>query len=83
MGWMILDNMLNLLTILILVRVVMSFVVDPHSRNPLVELVRSVTDVILRPLQSVLPSAGPFDFSPMVAILLIQLVRNLLQGAMY
>jgi YggT family protein len=81
-GWRVLLFMLQVLQILILVRVVLSWVA-PHSRNPFVEFVRQVTDPILRPIQSILPSTGPFDFSALVALLIIWFLQNLIAGAMY
>ncbi|HEX2201919.1 MAG TPA: YggT family protein [Longimicrobium sp.] len=82
-GWQVLLMMLDLLTILILVRVVLSWIVSPVSRNPLVEMVRQVTDVILRPIQSVMPNLGPIDISPMVAILALSLLKTLIASAAY
>lgn len=81
-GWQVLVTMLDLLSILILVRVVLSWIVSPVSRNPLVETIRQVTDVILRPIQSVMPNLGPIDISPIVALLLIRLVQGLIVSAM-
>ena len=81
-GWQVLVTMLDLLSILILVRVVLSWVVSPVSRNPLVETIRQVTDVILRPIQSVMPNLGPIDISPIVALLLIRLVQSLIVSSM-
>ena len=81
-GWRVLLFMLQVLQILILVRVVLSWVA-PYSRSPFVEFVRQVTDPILRPIQSILPSTGPVDLSPLVALLAIWLLQNLIAGAMY
>ena len=74
--------LLSLLQILIIGRVILSWVA-PGSRSPLAEFVRSVTDPILRPIQAILPSTGPVDISPMVALLLIWLLQNLIAGASY
>ncbi len=82
-GWNVILTLLQILQVLILVRVVMSWVVSPASRNPLVEFVRSVTDPILRPIQSVLPSTGPVDLSPMVALLLIYVLQGFIAGMAY
>jgi YggT family protein len=82
-GWSVILTLLRILQFLIFVRVVMSWVVSPASRNPLVEFVRAVTDPILRPIQSVLPNMGPIDLSPMVAIFLIYLLRGFLLGMVY
>ena len=80
---LVLSYVLRILELLIFARILMSFVVSPESRNPLVEMVRSVTDPILRPIQAVLPTAGPFDFSPMVALILLRLAGSFLVSAAY
>lgn len=72
--------LLQILQVLILVRVVMSWVA-PTSRNPLVEFVATVTDPILKPIQALLPRTGPVDFSPMIALFLIYLLQNLLYSS--
>ncbi len=82
-GWSVILTLLQILQMLILVRVVMSWVVSPASRNPLVEFVRAVTDPILRPIQSVLPNTGPIDLSPMVALFLIFFLQSFLRGMAY
>ena len=80
-GWQVLVYMLQLLQILILVRVVLSWVASPVSRHPFVEFVRTVTDPILRPIQSVMPSMGPIDLSPLVALFLISILQNVISSA--
>lgn len=82
-GWNVILILLQILQVLILVRVVMSWVVSPASRNPLVEFVRTVTDPILRPIQAVLPNTGPLDLSPMVALFLIFFLQSFVSGLAY
>jgi YggT family protein len=82
-GWNVILTLLQILQLLIFVRVVMSWVVSPASRNPLVEFVRAVTDPILRPIQSVLPNTGPLDLSPMVALFLLYFLQNIVRGMVY
>ncbi len=82
-AWQILIYSLRIFEILIIVRIVMSFVVSPGSRNPFVEMVTSATDPILLPIRSVLPDTGMFDLSPMVAILLLQVLERVLISVAY
>lgn len=78
MGWMLLYELLQVLQWLIIVRAVMSWFVDPYSRNPVVVLIRNVTDAILRPISSVLPRTAGVDLSPIVAIFAIYLLQELI-----
>lgn len=70
------DFVLMLYIGLILVRVFLSFVSVERS-NPIVPLVYQLTAPLLKPLQRVLPALGSLDFSPMVAMLAILLLRAL------
>ena len=54
----------------------------PNSRNnPIVQILYQITDPILIPLSRVIPRAGMFDFSPMVAVLVLFFVSSLLAKA--
>ncbi len=49
----------------------------PAARNnPIVQILYQITDPILIPLSRVIPRAGVFDFSPMVAVLVLLLVGS-------
>ncbi len=74
----IIDNSVNLLQMLIIIRVVLSWI--PHDRyNQLIQLLYQLTDIILKPIREILPlkSAG-VDFSPIVAFFLLGLVKKFL-----
>lgn len=76
----VLYTFLGLLELLIFARVILSWVASPVSSNPAVQFVRQVTDPMLEPIRSILPRMGMFDFSPMVAILVLQLLRGVVGG---
>jgi YggT family protein len=77
----VLYQFLSLVELLIVARVVLSWVASPASRNPAVQLIRSATDPILLPIRSILPRTGMFDLSPMVALFAIYLLQGLIAGA--
>ncbi len=68
------------LILAIFVRVFLSWV--PTLRLPfgLGDLAWSVSEPILAPIRRVIPIAAGIDFSPLVALILIQFVANLLLG---
>jgi len=68
----------DVLTIIILLRVVVSWY-SPRSTNMLVIILHRVTEPILAPLRRIIPRLGMFDFTPLVAIILIQVIYYLLQ----
>ena len=67
----------DVLIIAILLRVILSWVF-PRSTNVLVKILYRVTEPILAPLRRIIPRVGRFDFTPLVAIILIQLIYYLL-----
>lgn len=68
---------LSLLTYAIIARAILSWI-RPDPRNVFVQIIAKITDPVLRPLERVIPPLGGIDITPLVAILLIQLVRGLL-----
>lgn len=69
----------SLFYFLILARILISWVrVDPY--NPLVNLIFRLTEPILAPIRNMLPAVGMFDFSPLVAILLMEVITRVLSA---
>lgn len=61
----------------LLARVLLSFVqIDPY--HPAVQFLYQITEPVLQPLRQVLPPAGGLDFSPFVAMLLVQLLTSVI-----
>ena len=84
MGFQLLSNFLSILsTVLyfaILARVLTSWIqVGPSSPFfSVIRLIYAITEPILGPIRKVLPRTGMFDFSPVVALLLMHFLRVIL-----
>jgi len=63
----------------ILARVLVSwFNVSPGSPFfPVIRLIYAITEPIMGPIRKVLPRTGMFDFSPVVALILLHFIRVL------
>jgi YggT family protein len=61
----------------ILGRVLISWI-DPLGNMRVTQILREITEPILAPIRSVLPTIGMIDLSPLVAILLLQLLQQLI-----
>lgn len=72
---------LELLKWLIIARALLTWFVPPHSRHPVVQGIRRITDPIMRPFENLLPQMGGIDASPLVAFLAIHLLQMLLLRA--
>lgn len=67
---------LNVFLISILIQVILSWI-TPGAYNPMVSLLYSLNEPLLRPARRMLPNTGGIDFSPLVVLLLIQLTKML------
>lgn len=70
---------LSIFSLLLLARALLSYFPQLDYSNPLVRIVIDVTEPVLRPIRRALPQQGPIDWSPMVAILAIWLIRTILR----
>jgi YggT family protein len=57
-------------------RVIWSWI-DPTFRGPLGRFVFEATEPILAPIRRFLPQGGTFDFSPIVAFILLTIVAGI------
>ncbi len=71
-------NMLfNILMLLIIARVLLSFFPD-YRYQPIGEFIYNVTDPIITPFQRLNLQIGMFDLSPVVALLVLNLLQYIL-----
>ena len=71
----------NVLYVALIGRVIISWI-NLGADHPIVAVIYQITEPVLAPIRRVLPSMGMFDFSPMVAILLIALIRSVFTRAL-
>ncbi len=64
----------------ILGRVLISWI-DPQGNMRITQILGEITEPILAPIRKVLPTMGMLDLSPLVAMLLIQVLHSLVMGA--
>ena len=64
------------LQILLIIRVLMSWL-QPHPSGALGRFLMDVTDPILKPFQRILPPMAGIDFSPILALVTIQILASL------
>lgn len=61
----------------IVIQAILSWV-NPGTYNPAVSLLHSLTEPVLRPARRVIPPIGGMDLSPLVAILVLEVLRRLI-----
>jgi YggT family protein len=70
----------QVLSLAILGRVLLSWV-DPFGNMRITQIIRDLTEPLLAPIRSLMPNMPMFDFSPIIAMLLLQALSRLLIGA--
>ena len=65
---------------LLIIEVVFSWI-NPHA--PLAPFVHALNDPLLRPIRRVMPPVGGIDFSVLVALILLQIVKYLLSQILF
>lgn len=64
--------------LVLLARVLLSWFPNVDRSNPVIQLVYSITEPVLRPIRELLPQTGMMDLSPLIVFLIIQVVMRLL-----
>lgn len=67
---------LNFYFFVILIQIILSWVA-PHNHSPVVGLLYQLSEPLMGPARRILPAMGGIDFSPMLVIMGIQLVKIL------
>jgi YggT family protein len=74
--------LLNVFLFAILIQVILSWI-NPGTHNPAISLVYSLTEPVLRPCRRLLPPVSGIDFSPIIALIGIQLAKMLVLPPLY
>ncbi len=75
------DVFFTLLNLAILARVLLSWIrVSPY--HPAVGFLYRITEPILAPLRRIIPPLGMMDISPVIALILLQIIQQILVAIM-
>lgn len=75
----VLVTLIDVYSIVVLFAVLLSWL-HLSEDNPLVRVVTRLTEPVLAPIRRVLPDLGGLDFSPMLLLLGLRLLRSVLVG---
>jgi YggT family protein len=73
-----LNLLFEALSLAIIARALLSWLPMDRYNNPLVRILDQITEPILAPLRRVVPSIGMMDITPIVALILLQVLQALL-----
>ncbi len=66
----------NAIVLLVIVQVVLSYFTSPF--NPVRRTIDQIVEPMLAPIRKVVPLVGMFDFSPLILIILVQVLATIL-----
>jgi len=66
----------EVLVVLVLAHVILSYFMSPY--HPIRSAIDRLVDPLLNPIRRVVPLIGMLDFSPLILIILVQLIAGLL-----
>lgn len=69
--------LIDLYSLVLFASVILSWV-RLSEDNPVVRLIRRVTEPVLEPVRKFVPSAGGFDLSPLIVLIALHLLKTLL-----
>jgi YggT family protein len=73
------STLIYILNFAIIIRSLMSWF-NPSPDNPIVRFVIEITEPVLAPLRRIVPRIGMIDITPIVAILLLNVVLQVLES---
>jgi len=81
----ILVRIINILSqfivLLVIVKIILSYFMDPY--HPVRRTLDNLVEPMLAPIRRVVPLIGMFDFSPLVLIILVQILSSVLISFLY
>ena len=78
----IINTAFEILTYIIFIRVILSwFSHNPY--HPVIKLIYQISDTILRPIRNTISPIGGIDISPIIAIFIIQLIKNIILKSLF
>ena len=78
---MLLIQLLDIYSLLVFGSVIISWVKLPPD-NPIANFLHSITEPLLSPIRQIMPEMGGLDFSPLVLLFGIRLVRGVIISAL-
>jgi YggT family protein len=66
------------LSLAILARALLSWFPNINPRNPIVDFLIQITEPILAPIRAIMPRMGFIDLTPMIAIILLNVIGSVI-----
>ena len=75
---LIVDVIRQTIYLVILLKVILSYFMGPY--HPFRQSVDRLIDPLLKPIRQIIPSVGRFDFSPIILIILVEIIAMVIKS---
>ena len=70
------NGLINMFYILIILRIFMSWIPNIDWEQQPIKFIREITDTYLEIFRRIIPPLGGLDFSPIIAIIVLQIIQG-------
>ena len=78
---MLLIQIVDMYSFVVFAAVIISWIRLPPN-NPIAQFVSRLTEPLLDPIRRMMPDMGGLDFSPMILLIALQMVKGVIAGAL-
>ena len=75
---LIVDIIRQTIFLVVLLKVILSYFMDPY--HPFRQSVDRLIDPLLKPIRQIIPTVGRFDFSPIILIILVEIIAMVIKS---
>ena len=77
----LISRFIQLVILVVIIQAVLTFFIPPY--HPVRQFFDRIVEPMLKPIRRLIPPVGMFDFSPVVLMILIELVTRILVELLY
>lgn len=77
----VIHRAIQLVILVVIIQAVLSYFMSPY--DPIRRTIDRFVNPLLEPIRRILPPLGAFDFSPLVLIILLQVLDMLIRGILF
>ena len=76
--FVLLAQLINFYTFILLIRVLLTWIPNLDSSNPIVQVLQQITDPVLEPARQLIPPIGMIDISAIVVFIALRFIADAL-----
>ena len=77
----IINILAQFIVLIVIVKIILSYFMDPY--HPVRRSLDNIVEPMLAPIRRIVPLVGMFDFSPLILIILVQILSSVLISFLY